>query len=177
MLASPPMTCLFIIPRLLSVDALAVALIISDIPNTFDMRRVMFTYLHQTMTKGPKPKTHVQPGNGPSHVQLNLRTLHAEQLLPLCPYAALRVLNPKRFIRCVIHPSIPHCVPSCRRYRECFALECELAKCQTKLLIRGKCLLQVKTPKHTDTDAFASHWARQNREECVSNKHQFLFKC
>lgn len=56
MLASPPMTCLFIIPRLLSVDALAVALIISDIPNTFDMRRVMFTYLHQTMTKGAQTK-------------------------------------------------------------------------------------------------------------------------
>ncbi|ROI74382.1 Nuclear receptor subfamily 6 group A member 1-A [Anabarilius grahami] len=66
------------------------AVLHSYIPNTFDMRRVMFTYLHQTMTKGPKPKTHVQPGNVPSHVQLNLRTPHAETTvtaLSLCRFA------------------------------------------------------------------------------------------
>lgn len=93
------------------------------------------------MTKGPVPKTHVQPGNGPSRVQLNLggniRRCVVWWTLHICLNAALRVLNLKRFI----HPT-PHLfvvVSFCTSFTVVdiviLVLECELAKCQTKLLI------------------------------------------
>lgn len=93
---------------------LIVTLIISDIPNMLDMRRVLFTYLHLTMTQGVHTKdvcsalsqarqVQLKPGGNTRlclcqslfHFDFLVEFAFLNQNVPLWPCAALRVFNPK----------------------------------------------------------------------------------